>query len=370
MLRNLIQMMHFLVFVLPVVFSASTGAQTKGLVQANSLLWSPGDHQDWYEWWYYKVRDPKTNEDFYFCYGLVNPGGAMDDQKPSFAYVNAGRFSDHRLIEQKWTAKEFHQDKMNHRFTIGGANALGLDSIQGDILNSQGQRVRWNLQLTSDWSFDAMGWARHVPELFNIYWYPLQASVLMTGWIEFDGQRHEVTGTQGYHDRNWGRGFPKWWAWIASNEFAGSPGTVLASGGGRPRLLNVASPLEGYTLGLRHKGREYVFRPTDGDSLKMDIHFGQWHIEATNLRNQKVVLNAFAAKSDFLIIPFVSPQGPVFKDYEALHGHSTVEIYTRPGPFDPWVLVDRLQSEHTGIEYGSFDDQEFHQMFRSGFVLH
>ena len=369
MLRKLIGLIAFLVFSLGLVSSVSGAVPTGDLVRANAVLWNPGDHQDWYEWWYYKIRDPKTNEDFYFCYGLVNPGGDPKGQRPSFAYVNAGRFSDHTLIEQKWTPQEFQQNDSTHRVTIGPGNVLGLESIQGDIVGTKGERVRWDLQLKTDWSFDAMGWARRVPELFNIYWYPLQASTLMTGWIEFKGQRYEVSETQGYHDRNWGRGFPKWWAWIASNEFEGSPGTVLASGGGRPRLLNLASPLQGYTLGLRHRGHDYVFRPTDGDRLKMDIHFGQWSVEATNRRNEKVVLKAFAAKSEFLVIPFVSPRGPVFKDYEALRGHSTVEVYTRARPQAAWVLVDRLQSEHTGIEYGSFDDQEFHQMFRSGLIL-
>src|SRR6185436_12301896 len=103
----------------------------------------------------------------------------------------------------------------------------------------------------------------------------------MTGWIQFDKKTVELDHAPAYQDRNWGTSFPKWWTWLVSNHFKNSPGTVLAAGGGRPKVIGV-EVLEGVTIGLRYQNEEFTFRPFEGDHVQVDVNFGKWEVSARN----------------------------------------------------------------------------------------
>jgi tocopherol cyclase len=354
-------------FILGTVTSNATDSRTE---RYNSLLWKTTDHSDWYEWWYFKVVDPKTQKAFYFCYGLVNPWDTTQEKPTSRAYVNAGSFSEMKIIEQRWAPQDFRSNS-NEIINIGAKNHIGKEELVGDIMNEKGQRVRWDLHTQIDWSFNAMGWTMFVENASGIYWYPAQASLKMSGWIDFNGERIELKNALGYQDRNWGRSFPHWWAWIVSNNFKNSPGTVFASGGGRPKVFNQFEIIDGYTLGLRYQNKEYAFRFTDGDNIQQEINFGKWHIDAINGRNERLVVDAYAPREKFLMIPFASPQGPDFKDYEALRGQLHLRLYTRDYFFSPWKLIRELDSDETGIEFGSFDEHlNIQKVFGTRIKLH
>jgi len=73
----------------------------------NQLLWNEKDHNDWYEWWYFKVVDPKTKKSFYFCYGLVNPWDKLGTRESSKVFVNAGNFSGRKIVEERFLPNQF-----------------------------------------------------------------------------------------------------------------------------------------------------------------------------------------------------------------------------------------------------------------------
>ncbi len=210
----------------------------------------------------------------------------------------------------------------------------------------------WNLTIEKDWGFNAMGWGMQIPEAFNIYWYPAQASGFISGDLVFNGETIHFDRALGYQDRNWGRSLPKWWAWLVSNNFKNSPGTVLAAGGGEPKVLG-REIYKGMSIGLRHKGVEYSFRPNDGAIVQTDISFGKWEVTATKLFKYKITLSAWAPAEKFMLLPFISPDGTVFKDMETLNGNIKVRLYEFVD-FGQWKEIANLESDEAGIEYGSY----------------
>lgn len=334
----------------------------------NQLLWSEKDHKEWYEWWYFKVVDPKTKKSFYFCYGLVNPWDKLGTRESSKVFVNAGNFSGRKIVEERFLPNQFvaNVGKLKEEdiiFKAGSGNLIMPTSFHGDIISETNEHVSWSIQTKKTWSFNAMGWTMLIPEISNIYWYPAQANMEMSGWINFNGERIELDKAHGYQDRNWGRSFPKWWAWIVSNNFKDSPTTKLASGGGMPNIKGIGEVFEGFTLGVSHLGRDYKFRFPDGDKIKLDIQFGKWHVDAINKKNQRVIIDAFAPKEKFMLLPFTTPQGELYKDYEALNGAARLRIYERENFFRPWKLIADLETDEAGIEYGSFNELALQEAF-------
>ena len=322
----------------------------------NALIWDGKDKGDWYEWWYYKATVPGTDQAFYFCYGVVNPWDKDQSGTASRSYVSAGNFSAGETHEQNFPVKSFSAGA-SETYVKVGANFATDRALKGRLPLPGGGEFSWDLSVEKDWAFNAMGWTMYVPGVSNIFWYPAQASARMSGTIEYRGQVFTLKDAPAYQDRNWGRGFPKWWAWLVSNHFSGSPGTVLAAGGGLPKVLGGIDFPNAMGIGLRHKGREYAFRPGSGDSIKLDINYGKWEVRARNHKGERIEISAWAPEEKFLLLKFMAPQGKEFYDYEALKGSIKVKLYK-----DDALIAD-LETEEGGIEFGSEEPQDFHALF-------
>ena len=346
-----------------VVFVLSFTAKAK-VDPYNTYQWNRPDNQSrnwnkpWFEWWYYKVVIPETNEAFYFVYGVVNPWDSEHKLKATRAYVGMGDFVARKTVDQNFNVSDFSAAYDETRVNVAGHNEATDKRAYGEIFNEEGESFAWNFSIEKKWSFDATGWATG-KNLTNIEWYSAQADASCTGEVLSHGKLYKFKNTPCYQDRNWGTSFPKWWTWIVSNHFEGHPDTALSVGGGNPILLNMRWPkIEGVAVGLKHKGVEYTFRPNDLNPVKIDIRFGRWEVEARNSK-YKVEISAYAPKESFLDLQFMTPQGQVFHDYEALTGEVTVKLYkkkrARLGRIGKtsYQLIDTLKSYHAGIEYGS-----------------
>ncbi|MGE3263063.1 MAG: tocopherol cyclase family protein [Bacteriovoracia bacterium] len=318
----------------------------------NTYRYKAGDKGDWYEWWYYKVVDPVTNEAFFFTYGIVNPGDKTGKKGGTKSLVQAGSFSQKISVEKAFPLTDFSARKDATAVDIAG-NTASDKNITGSIVDEQGNPISWNLDIKKNWTFDAMGWAMRVPELSSIYWYPAQAGATMTGTIHFRGRDYDLKDAPAYQDRNWGRKFPEWWSWLVSNNFKNSPGTTLAAGGGKPKIFSAFSLFAGLCIGLHHEGKDYIFRTTDGDNVKFDIRWGKWEITAINKHGQKIEISAFAPQEKFLLLSFTTPRGAMFYDYEALTGDMQVRLYNRDKRTRKWKLTTALETDQAGIEWGS-----------------
>ncbi len=314
----------------------------------NVYQYKQGSKTPWFEWWYYKVIIPETKESFFFVYGVVNPWDTNNQLKGTRAYTMMGDFVDKKIIENKVPLDQFVALYDQTHVSVG--NNLGTDIFfNGDLKDENGNQYSWDVSIQKDWSYNATGWATG-KGITDIEWYPAQASARCSGSIVSNNKLYQFTNAPCYQDRNWGKSFPLWWTWIVSNKFKENPDSVLAIGGGRPKYHNTKFPLEGASVGLKHKGIEYHFRPNDLDKVVTNVSYGKWEIIAEN-ETQKLEVVADAPKDDFLDIPFMTPTGEMFHDYETLTGNVVVKIYKKK--FFKWILIDTLTSEYAGIEYGS-----------------
>jgi hypothetical protein len=313
----------------------------------NVYQFKESSKKEWYEWWYYKIVLPKTKDSFFFVYGIVNPNDLHHQLKGTRSYVEMGDFTAKKQIKNKFEIEQFKATYDQTLVEIGGHSATD-QHLKGDIQDAQGHRYIWDISIQNEWAFNAMGWAID-KDITNIKWYPAQASARCSGTIINDEKLYQFTDAPCYQDRNWGESFPLWWTWIVSNHFKNSPTTALAVGGGRPKYFNTKFPYSGVSIGLKHKGLVYHFRPNDLDNVKVDIKFGKWEITANN-RLYKIEISAFAPKEKFMDLQFMTPTGEIFHDYETLTGDVTVKLYKMLA--SRWELVDTLFSDNAGIEFG------------------
>lgn len=312
----------------------------------------------WFEWWYYKVVIPETNESFYFTYGVVNPWDHNHNLAGTRSAVEMGDFQSRKIFSQELKPTDFRASYNVTQVQVG-TNWATDKELHGQIVNESGEVAKWSIQVEKKWAFDATSWASG-KGLTNIEWYPAQASAKCSGQITSALKTYKFTNAPCYQDRNWGTEFPEWWTWIVSNNFKNHPDSALAVGGGKPKFRNGYDKIEGVSIGLKHKGKEYSWRPNDLDYVKIDVNFGKWEVSAMDTR-YKIEISAFAPKSKFLDLQFATPTGEIFHDYEALQGNVVVRLYKRG--IGGWKLQDKIESNSAGIEFGS------HQEFPLGVTI-
>ena len=313
----------------------------------NTYQWTAGKKTPWFEWWYYKIVLPETKESFYFMYGIVNPWDRHNLLKGTRSSVEMGEFKSQTLIKNTFNIDQFHASNVQTLVEVAGSTATD-QNIKGEVEGIDGEHSYWDISIINEWAYNAMGWMID-KDITNIKWYPAQASARCSGTIVSKGKLFQFNNAPCYQDKNWGTSFPIWWTWIVSNNFKDNPTTALAIGGGRPKYFETTFPYEGVSIGLKHKGKIYHFRPQDFDNVSVDVKFGKWEIKANN-RTDKIIISAFAPKEKFMDLQFMTPTGEIFHDYETLNGDVTVKLYKRY--LNGWSLIETLFSDTAGIEFG------------------
>ena len=333
----------------------------------NALIWNRAnvlgntgdvDTGPWFEWWYYKVVLPDTGATFFFTYGVVNPWDEAMALPASGAYVRMGGPDGAAPIMEQYAVTDFEASYETTDVTVGGQWATDR-RIVGSLPDGESGEVSWDIAIEPKWQFNAMGWAMHVPDVTNIAWYPAHADARFSGTIFYRGETYVFENAPGYQDRNWGRTFPEWWAWIAASHFEGYPDTALAIGGGKPMILGMTDAIEGVAIGLHHAGIEYAFRQSHGDFVFVEINFGTWEVEAINTRGQRIVVRATAPCESFVDLTVTTPQGETFHDFETLTGEVSVQLYQWNRAGGDWEPIAFLGSDFAGIEYGRHDLDAF-----------
>ncbi len=325
----------------------------------NTYQFGKKEHKLWYEWWYYKLNIPQTDKSFFFVYGIVNPADVSAQYKGTRAYVQGGDFANKLQAEERFSLNEFKASSLQTYVEIN--NNVATDKFfRGSITDKKGNPFSWDIKIEHRWAFNAEGWLMG-RLITDIEWYPAAADARCSGTILSNNTLHKFSDVPCYQDRNWGKTFPDWWAWIVSNHFENSPGTTLAIGGGKPHVLGSRTPLHSVAIGLKHQGKVYDFRPNDLNIIKTDITFGRWKIVAAD-HHHKIVIEANAPAEKFMDLQFVTPTGELYHDYETLTGFVNVKLYK-----DQKLVAD-LNSHYAGIEFGSSKvfNQELHQNYRKG----
>lgn len=310
------------------------------------------DRKPWFEWWYYKVVLPNKNKSFFFVYGVVNPWDTSHSSSATRALVNVGSFSSNNIIEERFPVAEFNASYTTTQVNVGRYNLATDKRFLGQLATAQGDRARWDISINKKWAFNAESWALG-KNITNIEWYPAQADALCSGTLTINTEEESFKDAPCYQDRNWGTLFPEWWTWIVSNHFENNPDSTLALGGGKPTIFDHYNGFESVSIGLKHKGKTYEWRPHEGDYIKFEIKFGQWVVEALN-KKYRIKIKAHAAREKFMDLKFMTPQGQWYHDYEALQGDLDLQLYEWNPMKQAWSEIDRLISHQAGIEYGSY----------------
>jgi len=313
------------------------------------------DTYPWFEWWYYKVVIPDTNKAYYFVYGVVNPWDQMHSSAGTRSYIGMGDFERRWIIDKKYPVNGFSA-RYDQALVVLPEGQATDQRFDGSVFDEDGRHYSWDVRIAKRWSFNAEGWMLGTG-LTEIEWYPAQADARCSGKIVADGEVVEFTDAPCYQDRNWGTRFPEWWTWIVANHFDDYPDTTLAVGGGQPHVFGIPSFYEGVCIGLRHKGVEYAFRPNHLDKVTVDITFGRWEVTGVSRDGQnKIEISAYAPPEAFMDLQFMTPEGVIFHDYEALLGEVVVKLYGL-NVMGEWELKDALHSSYAGIEFGSADGE-------------
>src|SRR5438270_873175 len=95
------------------VLSAASSAATDPF---NAYIWNHANHNaangevdtgDWFEWWYFKVVDPQTQDGYFFTYGVINPWDSNTVLAGTRAVISAGDFKNHLQATEKFTVDQF-----------------------------------------------------------------------------------------------------------------------------------------------------------------------------------------------------------------------------------------------------------------------
>jgi len=308
------------------------------------------DTGDWYEWWFYKVNDPKTGDAFFFCYGVVNPWDKDGTSAHSRAFVTFGDFKKKIILSSTHPISQFNASYDSAFIQVGNHTSDG-NHLEAQF-NDQGHTVQWNLEIQKKISWNAMGWGMDHPSLFNIYWYPAQMEADISGTLIIDGKEYFFEKADGYQDRNWGRTFPKWWFWISANSFLENPQSSFVGGGGDAQISYGVPVPTAILLALHHEGELYEFRSSEPHYFfEWKINLGHWELTATNLDYRLKVL-ASADSSQFMDIQFPTPTGEIFHDYETLNGQLHIELYKNKSWLGWEKIVDLSTKNTAGLEYG------------------
>ena len=316
----------------------------------NTYQWD-GKTNQWFEWWYYKVLDPQTNHSFYFCYGVVNPSTTNSPSPHARAFVSFGDFEQNLILKTEVPSNQFKASATSPFIQVGPH--LATDQLLSAAFSDQGHHVQWLFSIEKKAGWNAMGWGLPERGFFNIYWHPAQMDAAFQGTLDIDGKHYLFQNADGYQDHNWGTSFPRWWFWIASNSFVENPESSFVGGGG-----NAESPLgfplpTALLLALSHEGQLYEFRSSEPEYVfNWDMHLGQWEITASNASHMLKV-SAQSDPAQMMDLPFLTPEGKTFHDYETLNGNLHIELYKRKFFGYAWEkMIDLSTDNSAGLELG------------------
>lgn len=308
------------------------------------------DTSPWFEWWFYKLNIPDSEESFYFVYGIVNPWDTLYSMKGTRSFVGFGNFRDKISVTNNFPVSDFFASYDETNIIISNCTATEKH-IAGQVTDKEGSVYTWDLNIQKKWGFNAMGWGLNNYRMLNIGWFPAQADAVCSGRITSGSKTYEISNAPCYQDKNWGTSFPKWWTWVVSNKFENNENAILIVGGGLPRILGIQF-YSGVSIGLKHNDKIYSFLPNEMSIVNTNVYFGTWKVTAKNLLN-KIIIEASAPKEKFMDLQFMTPDGRIFHDYETLNGNLSVKLYERESPLSKWKIKADLVSKYAGIEYGS-----------------
>jgi tocopherol cyclase len=234
-----------------------------------------GKRRAYFEGWYFKALDASEARAFAFI-----PGIALDEAGAGHAFIQvldgkrrSSRYHKFGLASFSAARGCFEATIGPNRFS-GEGLALDLPGIKGK-LGFEG-RVRW----PSRWySPGIMGPYSFAP-FMECYHGIVSMDHSISGSLEIDGERVDFQGGRGYIEKDWGRSFPKAYAWMQSNHFGEAGISLKASVADIPWI---GRSFTGFIAALWLRDRLIRFTTYNGTALrKLRIDPGRVELSLAN----------------------------------------------------------------------------------------
>jgi hypothetical protein len=252
-----------------------------------------------FEGWYYKLIDPTTTHRFAVIPGIFK----NRDPQQAHAFIQVLNGETGTATYHRYPTSEFWASRSGFELRIGPnrftQHALRLE-IDDELARVRGSVTfsgvtGWPVSLLSP---GIMGPFAYVP-LMETYHGVLSFDHALTGSLTVNGQAIELTGGQGYIEKDWGKSFPAAWVWAQTNHFA-TPNTCLTASTAIIPWLHTA--FGGFIAGVWTGGQLYRFATYTGarvEHFSVGEHSVEWtlrgprhRLEMTLCREEGVLLQA------------------------------------------------------------------------------
>ena len=355
-----------------------------------------------YDWWWHSftAQDAETGEDkpFFIEFFLCNPDLGEDEpvfgqlpenraagKKPSYLMVKAGTWGeDHCQLHRFFAWKDVTVDEEAPYRVEAGECLATEDRLKGVIRITPEEaaahpewmcdsgELSWNLTIDKKIAFNVgYGAGKLFRDLnaFAMYWHAEGMKTTYSGKIRYNGRVYLVSpeNSYGYADKNWGKDFTSPWVWLSSNSLVSKStgkrlqNSVFDIGGGRPEVFSVA--LDRRLLGVfYYEGEEFDFNFSHTHlHVKTDFSFEEqedtvvWHVRQESI-SAVMETEIFCKKKDMIFVNYEAPDGS--KKHNRLwnggNGWGTVKLYRKKNEWRSPELVDEIEADHVGCEYGEY----------------
>ncbi|MGG6238531.1 tocopherol cyclase family protein [Nodosilinea sp. AN01ver1] len=324
-----------------------------------------------FEGWYFRVTLPQTGQTFAFMYSIEDPAGGQPNSGgtaqilgPDDGYF-CRTFPD---VSQFWAWKEglglghwrskpqtslrLLSTSEFRRYVAEGYQVTATlhqgylnDPVVGSVAWQYHTEPAYGWASTGQSQQSTAGFLSSLP-IFEPGWQILMAHGYSTGWIEWQGKRHEFTNAPAYSEKNWGRSFPQKWFWVNCNAFDGVADLALTAGGGRRQVLGWMESVA--MVGVHYGGQFYEFVPWNARVTWHIDPWGYWYMRCDRSNYAVEVTGTTALPG----IPLRAPtrQGMIFCCRDTALGDVSLKLWRRQG--ENLDLIVAASSAQAGLEVG------------------
>lgn len=219
----------------------------------------------------------------------VIPGLAWDRDGEGHAFIQLIDGSAGSTEYFLFPAEAFSASERELEISIG-PNVFTRNGIRLD-LDDGSRRVQAELSYADPVPYPGtlsapgvMGWYSWVP-FMECYHGIVSLDHRVEGYISTNGARHDLSGGDGYIEKDWGRSFPSAWIWLQTNSFQ-EPGTSVSFS--IARIPWLTGRFTGFLCVFMHRGTVLTFATWNGaritgqnyrgDELTFDIRNREYRL--------------------------------------------------------------------------------------------
>lgn len=230
-----------------------------------------------FEGWYIKLVSADLTQRWAVIPGIFR-GLSQGDGEPSRdeAFVQVLDGLTGRAWYHRFDVSEFEASDSEFRVRVGpntfSAEGVHLDTEQltGDIAFTS-TLDPWPVTFRQP---GIMGWYGHVP-FMECFHAVVSFGHELTGTLTVEGSDRSFNGGRGYIEKDWGKGFPDGYVWLASNHLKDAPDASLI--GSVAIIPWLGGAFRGFILGLKHGGTLYRWT-TYNRARQRDLRVDDTHV--------------------------------------------------------------------------------------------